>query len=271
MGTTSTDRPIPLLGIANPEIAIARFGGGTVCGIEGGRLRCWGAGTENQLGDGSSADRARAERVIFPTEVVTYQVALGPEHVCAATDAGAFCWGTNVDGRVGDGSRNQALFPRLVVRVEGMGTIVKFALGRAHTCALDDAGAVWCWGDDEFGQTGQMTVGIDIAFPQRVDRVGPAVDLQSGEDHICAVEVEGDVRCWGRNDLFQTTHTVARSVGFIATVPGIASPRQLVLGANHACVLLSGEVRCWGASARGQLGRSLDQPQRLPLPVLGLR
>ena len=116
-----------------------------------------------------------------------------------------------------------------------------------------------------------MSVGIDYAFPRRVDRIGPAVDVQSGEDHVCAVEAEGAVQCWGRNDRFQTSHPFDGSAGFIGTVPEITSPRQLVLGANHACVLLSGEVRCWGESAQGQLGRTVERPQRIPLTVTGLR
>jgi alpha-tubulin suppressor-like RCC1 family protein len=38
--------------------------------------------------------------------------------------------------------------------VRGLRRVTALAAGDAHTCALDESGAVRCWGDDRSGQVG---------------------------------------------------------------------------------------------------------------------
>jgi alpha-tubulin suppressor-like RCC1 family protein len=44
---------------------------------------------------------------------------------------------------------------------------VKIAAGDDHTCALTNAGAAWCWGQNNFGQVGDNSQ-INRLTPQPV-------------------------------------------------------------------------------------------------------
>jgi alpha-tubulin suppressor-like RCC1 family protein len=93
---------------------------------------------DDEDGDGISIDDATA-------------IAVGKEHACALVTAGRVrCWGANRAGQLGDGTLSDHAWSRevsTVTEAEGI------AAGRLHTCAWG-AGGVWCWGDDERGQTG---------------------------------------------------------------------------------------------------------------------
>jgi alpha-tubulin suppressor-like RCC1 family protein len=40
------------------------------------------------------------------------------------------------------------------VLVAGLADVAAIDAGGGHTCALTEAGLLYCWGDGEFGQTG---------------------------------------------------------------------------------------------------------------------
>jgi alpha-tubulin suppressor-like RCC1 family protein len=70
-----------------------------------GEAFCWGRDNYGQLGDGGNAqDSAEPVRVVGNHTFATVR-AFG-SHTCATTSSGeAFCWGYNLDGQLGDGSR----------------------------------------------------------------------------------------------------------------------------------------------------------------------
>lgn len=70
-----------------------------------GEAFCWGRDNYGQLGDGGSAqDSAEPVRVVGNHSFAAMR-AFG-SHTCATTSSGeGFCWGYNLDGQLGDGSR----------------------------------------------------------------------------------------------------------------------------------------------------------------------
>ena len=63
--------------------------------------------------------------------------------------------------------------------------MVQVSAGDSHTCALDDAGVVTCWGNDEYGQS---------TVP---DSLGTVVQVSAGYNHTCALDDAGTMTCWG--------------------------------------------------------------------------
>lgn len=105
----------------------------STCAIgAGGRVWCWGDGSQGKLGTGSRDDASTPVAVRDLVDAV--QLSVGDNHVCALTSKGApFCWGSNRFGQLGDGDRTgltaRALTPRLVRdTVLGRATFVPRAL-----------------------------------------------------------------------------------------------------------------------------------------------
>jgi cysteine-rich repeat protein len=146
------------------------------------------------------------------------------------------------------------------------------ATGGDHTCALDSAGAVRCWGLNGHGQLGYGHTSYigDDEFPSvagPVDVGGTVVQLAGGAHHTCALLNTGAVRCWGRNDYGQLGygHTTLIGDDEFPSVAGDVdlggTATQITAGELHTCALLdNGAVRCWGLNSDGQLGYGHNQP-----------
>src|SRR5207253_1944728 len=88
-------------------------------------------------------------------------------------------------------------------------TAVKLFAGGENSCALLDNATVKCWGYNFSGQLGLgSTFGHGSGAGQMGDNL-PAIDLGTGrtvvqmdigQEHMCAVLDNGSVKCWGAND-----------------------------------------------------------------------
>ncbi len=103
-------------------------------------------------------------------------------------------------------------------------------------------------------------------------RAAEAVSITVGDAHSCSLDREGVVRCWGANDRGQLGTGTREAAGINET------PRTVLTGAiavnaahEHTCALLrDGEVRCWGANDRGQLGDGTTDDGLSPITVSAL-
>jgi alpha-tubulin suppressor-like RCC1 family protein len=105
------------------------------------------------LGDGG------VDRQFVPTLVTTSAVfeslSVGWEHACGLTAGGdVWCWGRNGSGQIGDGEELVIGDVRSVPVEADVSGIVLLAAGATHTCAHDGDGVTWCWGRNEYGETG---------------------------------------------------------------------------------------------------------------------
>ncbi len=83
-----------------------------ICAIDSnGGAFCWGANYSAQVGDGTQADRLAGTPVSGLSSGVT-QIVGGAGHTCALITAGAVkCWGSRLDGQVGDGTFGYSVVP----------------------------------------------------------------------------------------------------------------------------------------------------------------
>ena len=80
-------------------------------------------------------------------------LAAGYFHTCAVLAGGGVrCWGDNLYGQLGIGTRKNAATPLAVGSLTGATTM---AAGRYLTCARLSDGSARCWGTNATGQLGQ--------------------------------------------------------------------------------------------------------------------
>lgn len=122
------------------------------------RLYCWGDNTKGQLAAGTlpilkepaSAD-SRDYRVL----------SAGAAHTCGVTTGlELYCWGAHEYGQLGNGHGSVPI-QRTPQRVGYPFRWVDVRAGATHSCGLRDLGtegtALYCWGDNDFGQLGNGT------------------------------------------------------------------------------------------------------------------
>jgi alpha-tubulin suppressor-like RCC1 family protein len=262
--TTASARPVAVRGFAAGVTAIAAGDRYTCALTTAGGVSCWGYNEFGQLGNGTTSDSASPVDVTGLANGISAIAARG-EHTCALTVAGGVkCWGANINGQLGDGSTTNSPTP---VDVVGLATgIIAITTGGEHTCALRTDGAVKCWGWNAAGQLGDGTT-TDRSSPVDAGRpTSPHGDaprsfkvrsIAAGGRHTCAVTIEGDVWCWGRNDEGQLGDgtTVSRGTPDYSQLGSEAS--AVSNGGNYTCALArAGGVQCWGDNSAGQLGNS---------------
>lgn len=116
-----------------------------------GQVRCWGANTTGQVGDGTATLRTLPVAVADGTSYASVDAGLMTS--CGVTTARQVrCWGAGWTGLLGAGGVNTSLTPRAVASTTDFARV---EVGWGHTCALATTGGTWCWGLSSAGQIGR--------------------------------------------------------------------------------------------------------------------
>ncbi len=234
-------------------------GGSAACAVRGGRVYCWGGwNLEGVHGTGVSSETpyVRPWRPAqLPFDAVSH-LACGESHVCASNGADAYCWGAGGNAEV-LGHSNGPL-PGLSGRTSTV------SAGSAHACGNGSAGPL-CWGENDvdlsFGIDGPIDGRLGHQMPGGVaataGRFGGAVEIVCGGASTCIVTTTG-VECVGLNARGVTGAIEPNPDPEGRPIPGIdAQPEDLMAGRYHACAIVAGVIRCWGADNFHQLGRAV--------------
>lgn len=191
---------------------------------------------------------------------IATSIAVGGQHACALTRGGGVrCWGDNRYGQLGDGTTVQRTTP---VSVSGLSSgVMAIAAGSTHTCALDSAGGVRCWGDNASGALGDGSAAAQSSVPVAVSGLaGGVVAIAAGGADTCAAMATGDSFCWGVNVSGQLGDgsTTSRGVpsATVGVLGGVAiGPGAMAPGSDHTCMVATGgSVVCSGDDTNGALG-----------------
>ena len=269
---------------SNSEDGIAI--GSVTCGAEfacalgpDGTAYCWGANESGQLGTGSVGLPSIAATAI-DGHLFT-QLTAGAHHVCGVqADGGVYCWGDGSLGQLGSGLKKGTASPTLVGKISAVPDR-PLALGNDFTLAL--AGKIaknpWAWGQNHFGQLGDGSQ-TDALLPTALSGIATG-DIGSGgtvysgatAEHACA-RIGDTLECWGANVFGElgngSTDDQPSPVTIFdgKTTATTLAPgnHSVAVGGRHTCAItVKGDVMCWGANHRYQLGSSVLTPQRTPV------
>lgn len=216
-------------------------------------VSCWGNNSVGQLGQPLVTINASSPLAV--PGVLAKALALGLEHTCVITLAGSVqCWGSNSKGQLGQfvGSLIQSHLPQVVI--SGL-TTKSIKSGFNHVCAIANDDTVKCWGDNQYGQLGNVS-NIDSSIPVAASGLTNVVQLGLGAYHTCAA-TSAAISCWGRNHAGQLGSNGTTDLN-IPTQTGtlLANVSQLAAGLSHTCALSGTAVECWGSNASSQLSGS---------------
>jgi len=265
-------RPRGKPGGAGEQVEQLAAGGSHTCALYStGRVRCWGANNEGQLGDGTKRTRFNPRDVVGLDDAV--HVDADGDATCAVHRSGSVsCWGEPVGapyGRFGDEEVESLTAP---ARVPGIDDAVEVRVGVNHSCAIRRSGKLSCWGSGEGGELGDgkrsdSKTAVEAAIEDVVD-----VDVASRV--TCAIKRGGEVWCWGSNH-YGTLRRDSESLEACgenrrcqprpARVPDVPKLRQIATNDSHVCGVTADEnrhVMCWGAPYSCAFGVDIPYDKR---------
>jgi alpha-tubulin suppressor-like RCC1 family protein len=249
-----------------PAVRLARAGTGQVCAVDQTeQLWCWGDNRYGFIPD-------QGKTVLIPTKVDSpgrvAAIALGYDRPYLLTDdhklwvqRDSQSWRRALRGKaiveidaerflVVARTERGAVWtwthaPKKVTRVPELDDAVELAVGSEHACARDDAGAVVCWGANDWGQVGVedprlQPIPVAVEVPER------AVQIDAFENLSCARSADLEVYCWG--ELFGAIQAAPQRMDLgPATAIAITGDRVCALGEDRL-------RRCVATTRRGAKG-----------------
>jgi alpha-tubulin suppressor-like RCC1 family protein len=168
------------------------------CAVHAGALFCWGGNADGQLGLGDVQPRPQPVRVGTASDWA--EVSAGYGSTCARkTNGEVYCWGDNTHGQLGSSVSGGLRVPAQVA----LGFVAtSLALHFQHVCVTSQSDELWCWGMNTEGQLGlnePTYPTFDVFSPQHVAPGTAWKQVDTGQGHTCAIQMDGSLWCWGRN------------------------------------------------------------------------
>ena len=206
-------------------------------------------------------------------------LACGDNHVLALNNKGAvFAWGSGQQNQLGrrvvERTRTNGLTPREFGLPKNKITYV--SCGAYHSFAVDNAGSVWSWGLNSYGETGVAEgAGEDEAVvlkPRVIESLEGkgVICLAGGAHHSIAVTEDGECLVWGRldgcqcglkvanlpeDDIVRDEKGAARILAAPTAIDGVGEAAHAAAGTDSSIMVnKAGRAFSWGFSGNYQTG-----------------
>ena len=231
-------------------------------------VRCWGSDKNGQIGDGLTGIDAKQPRTVKNLSDPQYVTNGGGDNCALVHNGGAWCWGYNGYGELGNGTTTSSNVP---VAVSGLPlNLAQIAAGFEHTCALLKNGTVDCWGAEQprparqrLDQRQHHAGPGDRAHRGGADRGGRLGHLRAHQRRRRAVLGRQPLRRARQRD-----HHRQRRAGPGQRADQRRGVHRRPATAPSARRLSTGQVDCWGDNSVGELGTgTVGSPPMSTTPV----
>lgn len=276
----------------------------SACGVtRRGKIYCWGTEQNGNFGNGGTSGLQNAPSESTP--VLNFRkVELFGANACGLSgDRQLWCWGSDNNGQIGNGSTSSDQINPVLV--DDGGSVADFSVGKNFVCSKKIDGMSWCWGVDTNGRLGNGTVlttnqevpskvaggkfrqisagdGFVVAISGHDGKAGSVQlprdkgKISAGQTLGCAIEQDGSLWCWGGDGTGQlgngTVLTATQTSPSVVDNPGpwMQVAANDTTGSNHhACAIKSnGNLWCWGSNTSGKLGIGTSGGAPRESPVL---
>ncbi len=154
---------------------------------------CWGKGTVGQLGNGDKVSSSLPVAVVMPEKETFSAVYAHAAGACALSskDAALWCWGTNYEHELADGTNGHAVVPQKAIVHGGGDAIASLSAGDgSRNCMITDKERLLCWGGSGGEGYTDMILPKNALFTQ--------VDV-SKQDNLCGIAGDNQIYCAGDN------------------------------------------------------------------------
>ena len=256
-----------------------------------GKVYTWGKNDYGQLGNGTTTNSSMpicisdTENSVLKGKNIK-NISTNRYTVCAIDDNGkVYTWGENVYGQLGNGTTTNSSMPICISDTENSvlkgKNIKNISTNRYTVCAIDDNGKVYTWGENVYGQLGNGTT-TNSSMPICISDTENSVlkgknikNISANEDTVCAIDDNGKVYTWGRNNYGQlgngTTTNSSMPICISDTENSVLKGKNIKnISANGYTVCAiddNGKVYTWGENDYGQLGNGKTTNSSMPICI----
>ncbi|KAH6606136.1 hypothetical protein Trco_005289 [Trichoderma cornu-damae] len=260
---------------------------------EDGRVYGWGTfrSSDGILGFSESV-KVQSRPALLPGLKNIKALASGANHILALDHKGnVVAWGCGQQNQLGRRIIERNKMSSLIPQGVGLprGKIAKIACGSYHSFAIDNSGAVWGWGLNNFGEIGvEISAGEDDAVILKPVKVGflaghAVTGIEGGMHHSLACTDNGELFAWGRVDGYQVGFELEavekvdeeyvirdeRGTARILVKPtkheGISDIVAVAAGTDNSfAVSKDGKAYSWGFSSNYQTGQGTIDDIHVP-------
>jgi alpha-tubulin suppressor-like RCC1 family protein len=275
---TNTASPVPVIGGFIDWCQVSAGYSHTVALRQNGTLWAWGENCFGKLGDETTVAKCSPISVIGGF-TDWCQVSAGTQHSLGVrTNGSLWAWGSNVGGRLGDGTETSRSSPVSVLG--GFTDWCQASAGFYHSVAVRQNGSLWAWGqNNRFGFLGLGVLGDGTTTNRSspISVIGGFTDwcqVSAGRYTTVAIRSNCTLWAWGCGAGGRLGNgTTSNALSPVSVVGGFTDwcrVSTMTASSNHTLAQRTdGSLWSWGYNAQGQLGDGTTVAKCSPVSVVG--